>query len=76
MLKRAGHNNDGAAQVREVLMWDEVIALAMDFASTHPNTLVISVSDHETGGLGLGISDIDDDPVYARSFAFARLLIG
>ncbi len=26
----------------------------MDFAEKDGNTLVISVSDHETGGLGLG----------------------
>jgi alkaline phosphatase len=37
--------------VREVLAYDEAVAAALDFARRDGHTLVISVSDHECGGL-------------------------
>ncbi len=43
-------------------MWDQVVDAAMSYAALHPGTLVISVSDHETGGLGLGIGPYQLQP--------------
>jgi alkaline phosphatase len=51
-IDHAGHANDPAAQVREVLAYDEAMAAVLDFidGSSTP-TLMVSTSDHETGGL-------------------------
>lgn len=51
-IDHAGHANDAAAQVHEVLAYDRALAAALDFAakSTVP-TLLVATSDHETGGL-------------------------
>lgn len=51
-IDHAGHNNDPAAQVREVLAFDKAFKAVLDFAdSTDVETVIISTSDHETGGL-------------------------
>lgn len=51
-IDHAGHHNDPAAQVREVLAYDDAFKAVLDFAdSTDVETVVISTSDHETGGL-------------------------
>ncbi|KAJ3077295.1 hypothetical protein HDU98_004257 [Podochytrium sp. JEL0797] len=49
----AGHNNDPAAQVHEVLAYNEMIASVIEWVDKHPNTIMISTSDHETGGLSV-----------------------
>ena len=53
-IDHAGHANDAAAHVREVLAYDEAVAVVLDFARRDGQTLVVSVADHETGGLSLG----------------------
>lgn len=53
-IDHTGHANDAAAHVHEVLAYDEAVAVALDFARRDGQTLVVSVSDHETGGLTLG----------------------
>jgi len=50
----AGHDDDPAALAREVLGYDRAVSLALAFARRDRHTLVVSVADHETGGLGLG----------------------
>ena len=50
----AGHDDDPAALAREVLAYDRAFGLALAFARRDGHTLVLSVADHETGGLGLG----------------------
>lgn len=50
----AGHYNDPAALAREVLSYDAAVALALDFARRDSSTLVVSLADHETGGLSVG----------------------
>jgi alkaline phosphatase len=48
----AGHANDAASAVREVVAFDDAIARAAAFAETRPDsTLIVVTSDHETGGL-------------------------
>jgi alkaline phosphatase len=51
------HNKDIAGTARDVVAFDEAVAVAYDFASTDENTLLVVTADHETGGLVLG-----DDP--------------
>ncbi len=62
-IDHAQHGNDAAAAVREVLAFDEAIRVALDFARKDARTLVVSVSDHETGGLSLG-RNIDGKGLY------------
>lgn len=51
-IDHAGHHNDPAAQVREVLAYDEAFKQVLQFIDdTDVETVAISTSDHETGGL-------------------------
>lgn len=51
-IDHAGHHNDPAAQVREVLAYDAAFKEVVEFIdSTDVETVAISTSDHETGGL-------------------------
>lgn len=52
LIDHAGHMNDPAAQVREVLAYDEAFAEVIKFIdNSDTETIAISTSDHETGGL-------------------------
>ena len=48
-----GHANDLQYIVSEFLEFNETIAVALDYAKKHGNTLVVVTADHETGGLAL-----------------------
>ncbi|MCH8123925.1 MAG: alkaline phosphatase [Bacteroidetes bacterium] len=50
----SGHSNDTAANVREILAYDAAVKVALDFARRDGETLVVALSDHDTGGLSLG----------------------
>ncbi|KAF2755217.1 alkaline phosphatase-like protein [Pseudovirgaria hyperparasitica] len=51
-IDHAGHANDPVAQVHEVLAYDAAISAVLDFIHTESTpTLMLSTSDHETGGL-------------------------
>ena len=50
-IDTACHNNDLGAMVREVEEFDEAVRVALDFARTHPDVLIVVTADHETGGL-------------------------
>lgn len=53
----AGHANDAAANLREVLDLDLAVRVALAFAAQHPDeTLVIVTGDHETGGMTMGFA--------------------
>jgi len=53
-IDHAGHANDVASHVRDTLAYDAAVNYVLDFAMARDDTLVISISDHETGGLTLG----------------------
>ncbi|PNS19117.1 Repressible alkaline phosphatase [Sphaceloma murrayae] len=50
-IDHASHANDGAAHLHEVLEYERVMALVKRWIDEHPDTAMISVADHETGGL-------------------------
>ncbi|GAV55042.1 hypothetical protein ZYGR_0AS03650 [Zygosaccharomyces rouxii] len=51
-IDHAGHQNDPSAQVREVLAFDRAFQAAKNLADkSQVETILISTSDHETGGL-------------------------
>src|SRR3569623_658329 len=48
----AGHGNDPAAQVHEVIAYDKAFAAVLDFLDKDSTPgVMVSTSDHETGGL-------------------------
>ena len=50
----AGHANDAATNLRDVLALDEAVRVALDFKAKNPNTLIVVTGDHETGGMTMG----------------------
>jgi len=49
-----GHDNASLEEiVAEVVEFDDAVQVALDFQARTPGTLVVVVSDHETGGLSL-----------------------
>ncbi|KAK2757037.1 hypothetical protein FQN54_005006 [Arachnomyces sp. PD_36] len=51
-IDHAGHGNDPAAQVHEVLAYDRAFAAALEFLENDDTDgVLVSTSDHETGGL-------------------------
>ena len=53
-IDHAGHSNDAAAHLHDILAFDDAVAAAIAHAESEGNTLVVVVSDHETGGMSLG----------------------
>ena len=55
----AGHANDAATNLRDVLALDDAVKVALAFQERHPeDTLVITTGDHETGGMSMGFAGI------------------
>jgi alkaline phosphatase len=48
------HNRDIAGTARDVVAFDDAVAVAYSFASADGDTLVVVTADHETGGLQVG----------------------
>lgn len=63
-IDMAAHNNDPAAHVHDILAYQDTVALVKKFVEENPNTVVISTSDHETGGFTIGRQIGDDYPQY------------
>lgn len=56
MIDYAGHGDDAATSIGEVWDMDEALQQVYEFYLAHPDeTLIVVTSDHETGGMGLGI---------------------
>ncbi|KAJ1967120.1 vacuolar alkaline phosphatase [Dispira parvispora] len=53
-IDMAAHSNDPAAHVRDVDAYWQAVERVVQYIEDHPDTVMISVSDHETGGLTLG----------------------
>lgn len=52
----AGHANEAATNLRDLLELDEAVKVALDFQSRNPDTLIIVTGDHETGGMSMGFA--------------------
>jgi len=57
----AAHAHDAVALMGDVLAFDRAFQVALDFAKRCGNTIVIVASDHSTGGLAIGSSDLSFD---------------
>ncbi|KAJ2899134.1 putative repressible alkaline phosphatase precursor protein [Zalerion maritima] len=64
-IDHAGHINDPAAQVHEVLEYDKAFKAVIDFLDESDiEGVVVSTSDHETGGLSTALQKPGEGPVY------------
>lgn len=61
-----GHANDADYLIQETLDFGKAIGLALNFAATDRNTLVIVTGDHETGGLSLSAATVFGQGDYAK----------
>jgi len=52
----AVHNNDPYSAVTEFMEFNKAVEVALKFAKTNKNTVVIICADHATGGLSMGNS--------------------
>jgi alkaline phosphatase len=52
----AGHNNDAATMLHEMLKFDETIQYVYEWVKDRQDTLVVITADHETGGFGFSYS--------------------
>ena len=57
-----GHENNFNGQFKEMDEFDQVVNRALEYAKTDQNTLVIVLSDHETGGLLIETDDWNRNP--------------
>ena len=56
-IDHCGHANDAAANMNEVLAFDNAVRVAVAFSEKHPDeTLIIVTGDHETGGMTMGFA--------------------
>lgn len=64
-IDHAGHANDPAAQVHEILAYDRAMKEVLDFIEkSDVPTLMVSTSDHETGGLATARQLHEEYPDY------------
>ncbi|CAO3692282.1 unnamed protein product [Rhizopus stolonifer] len=63
-IDMAAHTNDPAAHVHDILEYQRTAQLVKEFIDQHPNTVMISTSDHETGGFTAGRQVGEDYPEY------------
>lgn len=49
--QHAGHANDPAAHAVETIMYNDVMNFVREWIDEHPDTIMMSAADHETGGL-------------------------
>jgi alkaline phosphatase len=48
-IDMAAHSNDPGTHAREILSYHNTVAVVRDFVNAHPDTIMVSTSDHETG---------------------------
>lgn len=64
-----GHDNDADYTIRQVLLFDEAVKVALAFAAENKDTLVVVTADHETGGLAIVRGNLDGSNL---EFGWAR----
>ncbi len=54
-IDHALHANDGGAAIKELINFDQALAVAYKFYLEHPDeTLIVVTADHDTGGMTVG----------------------
>lgn len=78
-IDHALHGNDGGTAIKEILNFDQALAVAYDFYLAHPDeTLIVVTADHDTGGMshvspkgaeGLGLGNLNLQKVSKEAFS-------
>ena len=77
-IDHALHANDGGAAVKEILNFDQALALAFEFYKAHPDeTLIVVTADHDTGGMSMvqtrgahgGLANVDFQKISKEEFS-------
>ncbi|KAJ2884926.1 vacuolar alkaline phosphatase [Coemansia aciculifera] len=63
-IDMAAHTNDPAAHLRDIIAYWDAISVVRKFVDEHPDTVLISVSDHETGGFSTAKQLTPEYPEY------------
>jgi len=72
----AGHGNDAATNLRDVLAPNEAVKVALAFQEKHPEeTLIIVTGDHETGGMTMGFGGTGY-AIYPENLSFQTMSVG
>jgi uncharacterized repeat protein (TIGR01451 family) len=58
------HANDATDTITDTVGFDEAVAVALAYASTISNTLVIVTADHETGGMSVSLGTGQQGPFF------------
>jgi alkaline phosphatase len=65
-IDSASHSNEPAYTIRQMLLFDQAVEVAMNFALKDQNTLVIITADHETGGMAINGGGLDGSEIKCR----------
>ena len=57
LIDGMGHGNNAPAQQVEMRGFMSAVEVAVDYATNHPDTLVVVTADHDTGGLSIVSAD-------------------
>lgn len=74
-IDMAAHGNDAAALIRDLIAFDEAVAVAAAFAEKSPDTLLVITTDHGTGGFninGTGRNYAGTTEAFCRLAGFTR----
>ncbi len=63
-----GHDNDQDYVISEVIDFDDTVGVGLDFAKKNTQTLVLVISDHETGGFAIHDGSVKDKAVTESAF--------
>lgn len=65
-IDHAAHSNDAPGTIRDQLAFDDAIGIALEFASRHPETLIVVTSDHGNSNPGLSGFGAPTDAMFER----------
>jgi alkaline phosphatase len=60
-IDEMAHANNAGLVAKSGAALDAAVGVAVDFARTHPGTLILVVGDHETGGMTIENPDAEDE---------------
>lgn len=63
-IDMAGHINDVGGHLRDILAFQDAVEYVKSFVDRTPNTLLVVVADHETGGMALARQNSPQFPEY------------
>lgn len=52
-IDHAAHSNDPVGHLHDIIMYNDVMQYVREWIDKHPDTVMMSAADHETGGLTL-----------------------